>query len=255
MLNYTIKELPYLDLEQHIDLPGLYNIEKDLLVSFTKSRNYFVEGVGAARNFYQNEFQTGKIGLQEISAINYLKDPNNPFYEYYKELNFNEYDCRFFNRYAVECIQLGQVLELRIPKGGDYFSKHLHDKCFSHPCIGNFSKFMSWVENIKIFDQVGRISFIFNSPHEHHIIHKDSYSGYPDNFVLINLHPERKEFFIIDKNDSEVFVNSKAFVFDTRNYHGTRGLDFYGWTLRLDGIFNREWLRSINMDDYFTEIP
>jgi hypothetical protein len=251
---FPIKDKPVYNLESHIDLAGLQKIEKDILVGFAKSKNIIVDGGAAGVNIYKSCEQQNKISLQDISWPKVIRDSNNPNYKYYEALNFDEYACRFFNRYAEDTIQLGQVLELRATYPGQYNQKHISSKCWNTPAYKHFPEFIKWIDNLKIFNQVGRIMFVLNSPYDKHVIHKDSYIGNNDNFIIINLNPTRKEFFLLDSKEQECVIDSKAFVFDTRNFHGTRGLSNYGWTVRIDGVFDRSWLKEIGLDDHFSEI-
>lgn len=251
---HPIKGQPFFNLEPYIDLQGLRSIEKDIYVGFAKARGDIVEGGAAGTNFLKDERQKNKISLQDISWKKVIEDPSNPNYEYYKELGFDEYACRFFNRYAENTIQLGQVLELRSFRPGNYHLKHLYHRTGELPHIKHFPKLMQWIKNLKIFSEYGKIMFVFNSPYDQHVIHRDMHVGHTDNFLLINLNPFKKDFFILDKDNNEHTVDCNAFVFDTRNYHGTRGKENYSWTLRIDGVFDRDWLKSIGMDDHFEEI-
>jgi hypothetical protein len=147
---------------------------------------------------------------------------------------------------------MGQLMALRTWTGtNDVRLKSSQEACVDRPAYLNFPSLKEWVSNLKIFDEIGRIIFWFNAPGEAHTIHRDTYLGYPDHFLLINLHPEHKDLFILDADGNKVIIPSRAFCFDIRNYHGTQGKDFYSWTFRIDGKFNKQWLESIGHWDYF----
>lgn len=251
MFTYSINERPYLDLEPYIPFQELLDIEKDITVSITKCRKDMVDGTAAGNNAYKNDYQKNKISLQDISWPKVLSDPNNPNYKYYKALNFDEFDCRFFNKFTFDTVQLGQILELRSFRPGNYHLKHLASRCGNLPSFKNFPEFTKWAYNLKIFTQIGRIMFVFNSPGEPQVIHRDHHVGHCDNFLLLNLRPERKQFFLLDDDGTEHVISSRAFVFDTRTYHGTRGLTNYGWTVRIDGVFDQQWLKTLGLDEHF----
>ena len=251
MFTYSINNQPYLDLEAHIPFQELLDMEKDIMVSIAKSRREIIDGGAAGHNTYKNDYQRDKVSLQDISWPKVLRDPANPNYKYYEALNFDEFDCRFFNKYTHDTTQLGQILEIRSFRPGNYHLKHLAAKCGNLPWYDNFPQFTKWIYNLKIFSQIGKIMFVFNSPNEPQVIHRDQHVGHCDNFLLLNLHPERKEFFVLDDAENEHVIKSRAFVFDTRTYHGTRGLSNYGWTVRIDGVFNKEWLRTIGLEQHF----
>jgi hypothetical protein len=248
MVKYQINNQPYLDLEPYIDLKGLESIEKDIILGIVKSRQFMNDDGSSTHNIFGN-----LPSIVDSTLIENISNPENENYEYYKILNFNIRQCRMFNRYLGKYTQMGQLMSLRnynVPKGARL--KGSQKDCTDYPAYENFPLLKQWINKLDIFTEIGRIIFWFNAPGEPHSIHKDTFVGYPDHFLLINLHPENKDLFLLDNNNNnKVSIASKAFCFDTRNYHGTQGKDFYSWTLRIDGKFNQQWLESIGLWDFF----
>ena len=248
MIQYQINNKPYLDLEPYIDMQRLEAIEKDIIMGIVKSIQYMQDDGSSTHNAYDNRYPS----IVDSTLKEIITDPNNENYQYYKLLNFNIRQCRLFNRYLGKYTQMGQLMSLRnynVPKGARL--KGSQADCTDYPAYENFQSLKQWVNSLTIFDEIGRIIFWFNAPGEPHTIHKDTYAGHPDHFLLINLHPENKDLFLLDVNGNKVTIPVRAFCFDPRNYHGTQGKDFYSWTLRIDGKFNRQWLESIGQWDYF----
>lgn len=248
MIAYQINNKPYLDLEPYVDMKGLEAIEKDIIIGIVKSKQYMQDDGCNTNNAYDKTY--GSI----VNSVfeNVIKNTKHENYEYYKELNFDTRQCKMFNRYLGKYTQMGQLMPLRTWNGtNDVKLKCSQADNVDRPAYSNFPTLRKWIENLYIFDEIGRIIFWFNAPGEPHTIHKDTYLGYPDHFLLINLHPENKDLFILDINGNKVNIPSRAFCFDIRNYHGTQGKDFYSWTFRIDGKFNKEWLESIGHWDYF----
>lgn len=180
----------------------------------------------------------------DISWLEVITNSQHPYYEQYKELKFNLDSCRTFNKYMFDTIQMGQALELRTYPTKAFHLKDSAKHCFDTSIIGNFPELTDWIKNLKIFSEIGRIIFFFNSPYDKHAVHKDHYFGTKEQFILINLHPGRKEFFILHDNGEKLIVDCNAVIFDPRNYHGSEGKEYYGWTLRIDGRFDIEWLHA-----------
>jgi len=251
MVPYLINNQPYLNLESEVDLAGLEAIELDIALGLTKSRHLIVDTGSSYEASYKNEWQTGKKNLMDATWEEVLKDPNNPFYSYYEKLNFNLSDCKFFTKYAGEYLQLGQMLNLRwwtTPKGFNH--KGRANMCKDTEAYQYFPSLKEWINNQKIFTEIGRVVFFLNGPGEEPIIHWDRYFGTREHYILINLHPgTRKNTFIIDNNSNKLFVEPKVYYFDTRNYHGTTGLGFPSWTLRIDGQFNPAWASKMQLSD------
>lgn len=248
---HLINNQIYIDLETHLDMTGLQDIEKDIHLGIVKSKHEIWDGGAAKNNFYQNEYQHDKKSLLDSGWPEIINSPRHINYEYYKKLNFDPYKCRMFNRYDGEYLQMGQALELRTYPTKQFHLKGQADACTNTPSAKNFPELLKWIYNIHIFKEIGRILFFFNSPFDKHAIHKDNYEGSTENFILINLHPERKEFFIMDDDGKEHITTSRALVFNPRNYHGTRGKEYYSWSLRIDGTFDESFCRSIGIWDHF----
>ena len=247
---FLINNQLYIDLEPYIDMEGLLAIEHDIIYGLTKSKNDFWEGGASYHNFYDPSLES----LLNASHPAQLKDPRNPNYNDFKKLNFDVKDCRFFARYLGKYRQMGQVLNLRTYLPTD--PKGVHNKAsqqynFDTTAYQHFPSFKEWVNNLKIFSEIGRIIFWLNAPGEPGAIHKDEFINRPDHHMLINLHPDRKDLFILDDEGNKQVIQSRAYVFDGRNFHGTQGKDFYSWTIRIDGVFNKEWAESIGIWDHF----
>lgn len=254
MIKYQINDKPYISIDNHLDIAGLKDIEKYIVLGIVKSKNNIAEGAAAKANFYPSEVQNNSKSLLDISWNEVVSDPTHPYFEQYKELNFDVMACRMFNKYMFDTIQMGQMLTLRTYPTKQFHLKDSAAHCFNTPSIVHFPELMSWINNIKILDEVGRVIFFFNSPHDKHVIHKDHYFGTPEQFILLNIRPNRKEFFILHDNNEKLVINENAILFDPRNYHGTEGKDYYGWTLRIDGKFNKDWLIECGLWDHYCPV-
>jgi hypothetical protein len=248
---FLINEQMYISLEDQIDLPALELIKKDIVLGIAKSKRYIRDAGAGSSNCLDQDIPS----ILDYGIKSKIEDPNGPYYNYFKKLNFVRDDCLTFIKYIEKTQQMGQALNLRsfIQQGNmQQKSSSIHTK--ATPAYGNFPELINWIDNLKIFDEIGRILLFFNAPNEPHSIHKDLYVGFPDNFMLINLDLDRKDIFILDDSGNRHIVRSKAFVFDPRNYHGTVGKDFYSWTLRIDGKFNKEWAESMGFWEFFKPV-
>lgn len=249
---HTINGHPYINLESFVDLAGLEAIKKDIIWGIVKSRRAFEDTSSSTQNLYN---QNGDPSLLPVARPENLQDPNNPNYEYFKRLDFNRQGCLMFSRYAGKYQQMGQSLHLRSFMGAvNIKMKSSAKDCIDYPMYENFPSLRAWIEKQNIFSEIGRILFFLNSPHEPHAIHRDTFVGYPDNFIHINLDLDRKDTFILDDKGREQVIKSKVSVFDVRNWHGSRGKDYYGWTLRFDGKFSKEWAERAGIWEYFKPI-
>jgi hypothetical protein len=256
MIKYQINNQPFISLDTHIDIDGLKSIEKHIILGLVKSKNNIGDGAAAKANFYPSDVQNKSKSLLDISWPEVVSNPAHPYYEQYKELNFDLMSCRMFNRYMFDTIQMGQMLTLRTYPPKQFHLKDSAEHCFDTPSLENFPELMHWIKNLAIFKEIGRIIFFLNSPYDKHAIHKDHFFGNKEQFILINLNLDKKDFFIMDEDGTKLIVNSNSVIFDPRNYHGTEGKTYYSWTLRIDGKFDIDWLKANNLfDHYYPQKP
>ena len=244
---YTINGLPYIDLSTNIDLSRLISIQNEIVFGIVKSRELITEGGASSWNCLNRDIPSIVDILYNSNCTTHIHNKNGLYYEFYKKLNFVPRDCVMFAKYVGEYQQMGQILFLRTHDLIEH--KSLPD-CHDTLAYINFPSLRKWITDCKVFDKVGRILFFLNSPNELHSIHLDTFTGSPDNFIIINLNPHLKELSVY--GDKKYVIGCKVSVFDTRNYHGTIGNDFPSWTLRIDGKFNKAWAESAGIWDYFS---
>ena len=242
---YLINNQQYVDVEPYIDFNEFKALDMHIAVGFAKTIAMRQEAGVAFANQYDQTFKS----IQNESKD--LENPDGKYYYYFRELNFDRNKCRTFLKYTGECIQMGQILQLRTYDGDQIQFKGVADECYDTRAAQHFKPLMYWINKLDAFDTIGRVAFFFNAPGEPHAVHKDYYTGSPDEYILFNLHLDRKHLFILDDEGNKTFVKSRAFIFDPRNYHGTIGGDFYSWTLRIDGRFNDEWLDKVGVKSYY----
>jgi hypothetical protein len=251
---HLINNQPYFDFKPHIDFEGLKAIEKDLHYGIVMCKDMVGEGCASTHNLYNKDTETSLI---DLTWPQQLEDPTNPNYEYYKKFNFDRRICMTFARYTEEATQMGQILWLRVPKAMNashaILSKGFADMCRDTGAYVHFPSLREWISKLPVFEQVGRINFFLHAPGEPGQLHHDSFTGFPDNFMLINLNPARKEVYLLDDNNNKIVIDSEVSTFDTRNWHGTINKEFYSWTLRIEGIFAKDWAQSVGIWDTFKQ--
>lgn len=241
---------PYIDLTPFLDIQGLLDIKKDIVLGIVKSKLSWVPTSADTSNL-KNKVPPS---LTSQCWPEKLKDPTHPDYEYFKALDFNYGDCLSYTKYMYKFQDMGEICSLRSWKNvKEIQHKFSQENCFDLPAYQHFPKLRNWIENCKAFDEIGRIMFVRNQSNQPGVVHKDTYLGSPDTFILFNLDPDRKTFFILDDDGKEIPVNCHAFTFDPRQWHGTRGLDYAGWTLRIDGVFNKEWLELTGLTEHYNQ--
>lgn len=245
---YTITSLPYIDLSEYVDLLGINLIKNDIIVGIVKSRELITEGGASTYNCYNKTMHSIIDVMHNARSPFYIHNEYGINYEFYKKLNFVPRDCTMFAKYSGAYQQMGQVLFLR---NTELITNKSLPSCYDTPAYINFNSLKEWITNCQAFDEIGRILIFLNSPNEVHSIHRDTFTGRPDNFIIINLDPTKKELSVYGDNNVKHVIDCKVSVFDIRNYHGTVGGDHPSWTLRIDGKFNKKWAESAGIWSHF----
>ena len=248
---YLINNQPYFDIKPHIDFEGLKAIEKDLHYGIVKCKDMVGEGCASTPHLYNKD----ETSLLDLTWQKQLTDPTNPHYDYYKRFKFDRRICMTFARYVEKASQMGQILYLRVPvaavSGKAIFNKGIANGCKDTGAYIHFPSLREWISKLPIFDEVGRVNFFLHAPGEPGHCHYDTFTGFPDNFILINLNPSRKEVYLLDNDGNKTVIDSEVSVFDARNWHGTINKEYYSWTLRVDGMFNKQWAESVGIWEHF----
>jgi hypothetical protein len=247
---YLIKNNHYFDLAPYVNMKELERIYPKIALGIVRAgqAGYIKDSGAEYENFLNKQFPS----ITNVSESSFVRDTENPYYKYYEYLKFDLPACRTFNKYVMDVSMMGQLLILRGYGHAGIYNKHIADVNYDYPAYSFFPALKKWIDNLKIFDSVGRVIFWFNAAGEPASVHRDTFLGYPDHFLLVNLRPERKDLFVVNpETNEEMVIPTKAYVFDTRNYHGTRGKDFSGFTFRIDGVYNKEWAESVGIWDHF----
>lgn len=149
---------------------------------------------------------------------------------------------------------LGTSLFIKKVSNANYYRKHIKDWVSSTPSEKDFQFLIKWIDDQHCFSEYGRIMFFINEPCQKTAIHKD----YPDAnqkdmFIWLTGNKKKKRLFVVDNETSEEIENPyTACLFDNNNYHYSRGIENHrSWSLRIDGIFNKDWAQKIGIDKHF----
>lgn len=109
-----------------------------------------------------------------------------------------------------------------------------------------FPVLKSWLETnaFPLFKTVGRIILFKNDTKNKILIHRDFWAHTHNNhFVNFFLSAKPRKFFIYDEVKQEKhYVNTRAFMFNECDLHGSDLEDDEHYTLRIDGVFNDDFV-------------
>lgn len=151
---------------------------------------------------------------------------------------------------------LGSQLLLRGNKGypRTYPHKHLNEHSVNLHPYDDFKFLFDWIEKQKCFDEYGRTMFWINEPNQVTAMHTD-YGNIDldkrDMFIWLT-GKHSKKILLSDEPGSIHEISSRAMVFNTINWHCSKGhSDYASWSLRIDGKFNTEWAERVGVKEYY----
>lgn len=238
-----INSNPFVNLEEYLDMDAFDKLEDELSYMLAKNSNNFETSSTVQETLYD---KTQTIFVNKI--IEYKKDPalanlNENQLEWYAKLNNG--------------LTLGKHLTIRTKPGypSTYVIKHMDRFTVNSPWISDFDFVLDWVRNQNCFNEFGRVLFWINEPNQKTAWHRD----YPDNnlnkrdpFIWLT-GKNKKRLMLKDPDTGKDFISDcRALTFNSTNPHCSLGNEVYtSWSLRIDGVFNKEWATKANIAEYF----
>jgi hypothetical protein len=262
---YKISDRPYIAFDEHVDLKALNDLKVEICYGFSQAWMGLGKGNQALPaasghpanwpNNIKNPVLPQASGKELTGIVHHvLQDATHPAHSRVKELV-----ARGHQSYAYMLLKLiedtqsiGYNIYIRQMLSADYSKKHLASETKPAPCAEHFECFMQWVDQQKIFDEVGRAVVFFNDQHQYCLTHRDHSElnpvDSPDEFIWVNLFPIRKRFFLIDdETGHKHYINHQVAWFDTANWHGSDNGEFAAFTIRVDGVFSEAWKSKIGL--------
>jgi hypothetical protein len=232
---FQVYNKPYLNFDNHLDLDTLYSVRSKISAFVAFNSNLIRPTKYTVGNFQESHTK---------GIVDYQLEYSNSHDPLIQELLSKD----AFGHYIVfeQPVRHGSMsMNLRYSTSG-YQNKHLAKECQRVDVDHNFSFFYDWLDKQNIFEEYGRVNLFINHPGTFSEIHRDHpplYEYVQDQFLWINLF-DRKKFFLLD-NDKKVYVESACAWFDTNNYHGTDPVTQSCYTIRVDGVFNKEFISKV----------
>lgn len=116
-----------------------------------------------------------------------------------------------------------------------------------------FACFIDWLEDQQIFDSYGRVYGFLNCPFQDAPAHVDMEEpDKPCEFIWLRTEP--KPFYVCkDKfstEDERYYVDGNVIWFNPGMFHGAAKTECYAFSIRVDGVFTREFRSKIyNLGD------
>jgi hypothetical protein len=113
-----------------------------------------------------------------------------------------------------------------------------------------FPKTVAFVRSLP-FVEIGRCNVMGLSAHDHGTVHRD---GVPeekpkaDHFVTICPAGNKRLFLWDEEKHEKVNVTGRAYWFNDSDYHGVEADPFFRYSIRVDGVFEPDFLAALERD-------
>ena len=239
---YLIDNQHFINLEQYLNIDSFDDMWDSMCLAIGQSYADIQPGPTPQQTLYdQNE--TSYFDLR-----NKIKQ------------QFPDLDFRQTNTVALmsKTVTIGNVLNLKVVKSYPEFYnfKHLDSYTTLTESGKNFSFLFDWINNQNCFEQFGRTVLFINWAGQKGSIHRDYYdtnlNNRKDQFIWISSKHPKKFFLFDDTTNQKHYNNYRACIFNNCNFHGSENNQNYAtWSLRIDGIFNRQWSKEIGLEKYY----
>jgi hypothetical protein len=255
-----INELPYIDLQNHIDLTEFDNLLPKICRGIATAHPLAIYGLQVYHEGTVHPLAQG-IEIKALSQVySYWKSlpDNNPFKQAGENLTYNEltnylkYSLHAYDHYTVY-----QVLDQDYKyKGPGEIATH-------------FPELVKWIEQFK---ERGIFKSLFSAtimaidsggiPWEHHdpedpktaifdpTIPEENRSGEVAEFIHIKTDCDRPFYIIHPETEEKIYINTRVAWWDERDWHGGEPIQRPTFTLRINGRFTDEFKKQINVEGY-----
>ena len=251
-----INNLPYINLEPHIDIEGFsklhYKICRGLVQSKYKKEGNMVKP-GGCEGAYELTFKPLYQALEEYHALpedHEIRQEGRAVGEYKNRDQF-----MLFLKLALGAYDPYQFVFLKTEAGG--WESRFDEKTWT-PDAELFPELKLWLENLVtegVFKHLGRIIF-FKSEHDclmplhRDLILPDEHDYFPHRHEFIHVRPNLdKPFYIWDsETDEKILTDKQAIWFNDQDWHAGGRVNKQSYSLRIDGPFTEEFRAKIGVD-------
>jgi hypothetical protein len=245
---YLINNQPFINLDRFLDISSFQNLIPHINLAIAKNAESIEVGTSSQMNLLDQNLKA----FRDVKA-HYWGHPD----KYPPNLNSSQMDTYLkLNKY----VTLTETLAVRGTRNynrdiSNFLKKHLVEGSVDTPSAKDFRFLTDWINDQNCFEEYGRIIFFISEAGATGIAHKDHSSQVKDMFIWLTNPAAPKIIKLVDKitgirHKSE----SNSAVFDNREYHETiNPTPWTSWSLRIDGVFKREWALKAGIYKHFAE--
>ena len=253
MIYATILDKPIIELDEYFNLNDIPNLEKKMAYAIAKNKKNitvaFSGPSGEIPTWLHNE-NFIEVKDSWVQVNNNLKNED--------EWNLLSHDQQlFYTLLTTKSRSLNQALAIRTlnsmgGNGGKFHLKHLSSETIVTPAGKDFNFLLDWINQQKIFDEIGRVVIFLNPEGNCTPIHRDyPNKSHKDQFLWIRFN-KQKDFFVYDVDTKQKhFTKGYISTFDNYQWHGGEPSEVMGFSLRIDGVFSVDFLEKTGLMNHF----
>ena len=262
---------PYIDLSEHIDTSGFDALDREIGLGLCEIEPSYTGGslkwMGVVAPWVEGDpyRDYGRV-IRELSAadfsdfISLAEDPERFDIDPSDLQRRAEYE---FGDETDHPLSRRQMLYLKY-RHGVYFpwqvcyhflenerwdDKHSgHGKAFEPEAEALFPKTVAFIRSLP-FVEIGRAVLFGLDANDHAPAHRDSEPGVSLEVAQsISFDPRgNKRFYVCDpENRARTVVDSRIYWFNDMDYHGVEPDPFFRYSIRIDGVFDRDFIRRLS---------
>lgn len=256
-----INGIPYVDMEQYIDMQHFESLQPEIIRGFAEAREFAKEGTWMAPGFtfeemsYQPYWKPIYKAMEEFMALpdnDPIKKAGMPLYD-----NINNFkDRNKFTRFLKMAMgAYDPYIYYFLWEEGSWDDRTAPRKLTEEAAY--FPNVVNWVESMvgTIFEDIGRVIFFHveadGLPFEHRDL--DAKNGInvikPHRNEFIHIRPNTKKgFYIWDpEKKNKVYINTRAAWWNDVDWHGGDKIMEQSYSLRIDGKFTEEFRQKLGI--------
>lgn len=123
-------------------------------------------------------------------------------------------------------------------------------KRFTRAAEALLPRTLAWVRGLP-FVSVGRCNIMGLEAHDHGTVHRDGdpeTQTAPDPFITVIPGPTKRLYLWDEQRRRKTPVTARAYWFNDHDYHGVEADPFFRYSIRVDGVFDRDFADRLSRD-------
>jgi hypothetical protein len=116
-------------------------------------------------------------------------------------------------------------------------------KAFTREAQAIFPRTVAFLKTLP-FEAIGRANLLGLEAHDHGTVHRDAETE-PAHFITLCPGGDKRLFLWDEAAQEKVAVSGRAYWFHDGDYHGVEADPFFRYSIRVDGVFQRDFLAAL----------